>query len=73
MSKERTVKLILDMIFIILTVVLVVVNVYRGNFGTAILCNMAFTLWLCNTVESLRFGEIEKITTKLKEKDDEKE
>lgn len=73
MSKERKAILILDIICTIITATCAVVNVYRGNFGTAILCNMAFTLWLCNTAESLRFGEIEKITTKLKEKDDEKE
>ena len=73
MSKERKVILIWDIICTIIAAVWVVVNVYRGNFGTAILWNMHFTLWLCNTVESLRFGEIEKITTKLKEKDDEKE
>ena len=72
MSKERKAILILDIICTIITAVCVIVNVYRGNFGTAILCNMAFTLWLCNTVGSLRFGEIEKITTKLKEEDKEK-
>ena len=64
--------LILDIIFTILMGVLVIVNVCEGDFGMAILWNMNFTLWLCNTAESLRFGEIEKITTELKEKDDEK-
>lgn len=72
MSKERKVILILDIIFTIITAVLVIVNVYRGNFGTAILCNMVFTSWLCNTVESLRFGEIEKIIAILEEEDKEK-
>ena len=48
MSKKRKVILILDIIFTIITAVLVIVNVYRGDFGTAILCNMAFTLWICN-------------------------
>ena len=61
--------LILDIICTIITAVCVIVNVYRGNFGVAILCNMAFTLWLCNTAESLRFGEIEKKTAILEEED----
>ena len=68
MSKQRKVMLIFNIICTIIAAACVVVNVYRGNFGVAILCNMAFTLWLCNTVESLRFGEIEKIITKLEEK-----
>lgn len=72
MSKERTVKLILDMIFIILTVVCVVVNVYRGDFGAAILWNMNFTLWLCNTALDLARGEKEKIIAILEEEDKEK-
>ena len=72
MSKERKVILILDIICTIIAAACAVVNVYRGNFGTAILCNMAFTLWLCNTVESLRFGEIEKIIAILEEEDKEK-
>ena len=72
MSKERKVILILDIICTIIAAACAVVNVYRGNFGAAILCNMAFTLWLCNTAESLRFGEKEKITTRLKEEDKEK-
>ena len=72
MSKPRKAILIFDIICAIIAAACVVVNVYRGNFGTAILCNMAFTLWLCNTVEGLRFGEIEKIIAKLKEKDNEK-
>ena len=72
MSKQRKVTLIFNIICTIIAAACVVVNVYRGNFGVAILCNMAFTLWLCNTAESLRFGEIEKIITKLEEEDDEK-
>ena len=72
MSKVRKVMLIFNIICTIIAAACVVVNVYRGNFGVAILCNMAFTLWLCNTAESLRFGEIEKIITKLEEEDDEK-
>ena len=72
MSKVRKVMLIFDIIFTIITAVLVIVNVYRGDFGTAILCNMAFTLWLCNIALDLVCGEKEKITTKLKEEDKEK-
>ena len=72
MSKQRKAILIWDIICTIIAAACVVVNVYRGNFGVAILCNMAFTLWLCNTAESLRFGEMKKITTKLEEKDKEK-
>ena len=64
--------LILDIICTIIAAACVVVNVYRGNFDVAILCNMAFTLWLCNMTLDLACGEVEKITTKLKEKDDEK-
>ena len=55
MSKQRKVMLIFNIICTIIAAACVVVNVYRGNFGAAILCNMAFTLWLCNTAESLRF------------------
>ena len=72
MSKERKVILILDIIFTIIAAVCVIVNVYRGNFGTAILCNMAFTLWICNIALDLAHGEKEKITTKLEEEDKEK-
>ena len=72
MSKQRKAILIWDIICTIIAAACVVVNVYRGNFGVAILCNMAFTLWLCNTAESLRFGEMKKITTKLEEEDKEK-
>ena len=71
MSKERTVKLIVDMIFIILAAIFVIVNVCTGDYGAAILWNMNFTLWLYITAGGLRFREKEKITTKLKEKDDE--
>ena len=73
MSKQRKAILIFDIICTIIAAACVAVNVYRGNFGVAILCNMAFTLWLCNTALDLAHGEKEKITTKLKEKDDEKE
>ena len=73
MSKQRKAMLIFDIICTIIAAACVVVNVYRGNFGTAILCNMAFTLWLCNTVESLRFGEIEKIIAILEEEDNKNE
>lgn len=72
MSKPRKAILIFDIICTIIAAVCVVVNVYRGNFGAAILCNMAFTLWLCNTVESLRFGEMEKIIMESEEGDNEK-
>ena len=73
MSKERTVMLILDIIFVILMAVLVIVNVCEGDFGEAIMWNMSFTLWICNIALNLAHGEKEKITTKLKEKDEEKE
>ena len=73
MSKERKAILILDIICTIIAAVLVIVNVYSGDFGTAILWNMNFTLWLCNMAESLRFGEIEKIIAILEEEDKEKE
>ena len=72
MSKERKVILIFDIICTIITAVLVIVNVCRGHYGAAILWNMNFSLWLCNTAESLRFGEIEKITAKLKEEENKK-
>ena len=72
MSKERKAILILDIICTIITAVCVIVNVYTGDFGAAILWNMNFTLWLCNTAESLRFGEIEKIIAILEEEDKEK-
>lgn len=72
MSKERKVILILDTICTILIAVCVIVNIYKGRFGAAILWNMNFTLWLCNTALNLALGQIEKITAKLKEEDDEK-
>ena len=72
MCKQRKAILILDIICTIIAAACVVVNVYRGNFGVAILCNMAFTLWLCNTAESLRFGEMEKIIMELKEEENKK-
>ena len=64
--------LILDIMCTIISAVLVIVNVYRGDFGAAIMWNMSFTLWICNITVDLARGEKEKITTKLKEKDDEK-
>ena len=64
--------LILDIICTIIAAACVVVDVYRGDFGRAILCNTAFTLWLCNIALDLARGEIEKITTKLEEEDKEK-
>ena len=72
MSKERKEIPILAIIFTIITAVCVIVNVCRGDFGAAILWNMNFTLWLHNTAESLRFGEIEKIIAILEEEDKEK-
>lgn len=60
MSKETIVNLILDMIFIILTVVLVIVNVCRDNYGNAIMWNMSFTLWFCNMALDLARGEKER-------------
>lgn len=71
MSKKRTAKLIVDMIFIILTAVCVIVKICTGNYGEAILWNMSFTLSLCDIALDLALREKEKITTKLKEKDDE--
>ena len=71
MSKKRTAKLIVDMIFIILAAVFVIVNVCRGHYGEAILWNMSFTLWLCDIALGLALREKEKITAKLKEKDNE--
>lgn len=72
MSKERKVILIFDIICAIIAAVLVIVNVCKGRFGAAILWNMNFSLWLYNTAESLRFGEMEKIIVELEEEDNEK-
>lgn len=72
MSKGSKVILIFDIIFTILMAVLVIVNVGKGCFGEAILWNMNFTLWICNTARTLRFGEIEKIIAILEEEDNEK-
>ena len=72
MCKQRKAILVLDIICTIITAVCVIVNVCRGDFGAAILWNMNFILWLCNTTESLRFGEIEKIIAILEEGDNEK-
>lgn len=71
MSKQRKVMLIVDIIFIILAAVFVIVNVCTGDYGDAILWNMSFTLWLCDIALDLALGEKEKITAKLKEKDNE--
>lgn len=60
MSKERTVNLILDMIFIILTAVLVIVNVCTGDYGDAIVWNMSFILWICNIALDLARGKKER-------------
>nr|DAO11530.1 MAG TPA: hypothetical protein [Caudoviricetes sp.] len=65
--------LILDIMCTIISAVLVIVNVCEGDFGVAILWNMNFTLWICNVALGLAQEKKEKITTKLKEKDDEKE
>ena len=73
MSKKRKAILILDIIFTIITAVLVIVNVCTGDYGAAILWNMNFALWLYITAGGgLRFGEKEKITNKLGEEEDEK-
>ena len=72
MSKQRKVILIFDIICAIITAVLAIVNVCRGHFGAAILWNMNFTLCICNTSWTLRFGEIEKIIAELEEEDNEK-
>lgn len=69
MSKQRKVILILDIIFTILMMMCVVVNVYRGRFGTAILWNINFILLICNTALDLARGEKEKIITKSKEEE----
>ena len=73
MSKERKAILILDIICTIITAALVIVNICKGDFGMAILWNMAFILWICNIALDLACEVMEKITTRLKEKDDEKE
>lgn len=72
MSKERKVMLIFDIIYTILMAVCVIINVFEGDFGAAILWNMNFTLWICNTALDLARGEKEKITAKLKEEDNKK-
>lgn len=64
--------LIFDIIFTILMATLVIINVFEGDFGAAILWNMNFTLWICNTALDLARGEKEKITAKLKEEDNKK-
>ena len=71
MSKQRKVMLIFDIICTIITAVFVIVNVCTGDYGEAILWNMSFTLWLCDIALDLARREKEKITAKLKEKDNE--
>ncbi len=72
MSKGSKVILIFDIIFTILMAVCVIINVFEGDFGAAILWNMNFILWICNTALDLAHGEKEKITAKLKEEDNKK-
>ena len=72
MSKVRKVILIFDIICTIITAVLAIVNACRGHYGAAILWNMHFSLWLCNTAECSRLGEIEKIMAILEEENNEK-
>lgn len=69
MSKPRKAILIFDIICAIITVVLVIVNVCKGRFGTAILWNINFILLICNTALDLARGEKEKIITKSKEEE----
>lgn len=64
--------LIFDIIFTILMATLVIVNVFEGDFGTAILWNMNFILWICNIALDLAHGKKEKITSKSKEEDNKK-
>ena len=64
--------LIFHIICTIIAAVLVIVNVCTGDYGAAILWNMHFSLWLCNTAECSRLGEIEKIMAILEEEDNEK-
>ena len=71
MNKQRKVMLIFDIICTIITAVLVIVNVCTGRFGAAILWNMSFTLWLCDIALGLALREKEKITAKLKERNNE--
>lgn len=72
MSKERKVILIFDIIFTILMAACVIINVVESDFGIALMWNINFTLWLFNTTLDLVFGQIEKITAKLKEEDNKK-
>lgn len=72
MSKGSNVILIFNIIFTILMAINVIVNVCKGYFDAAIVWNINFTLWLYNTTLNLMFGQIEKITAKLKEEDNKK-
>lgn len=64
--------LIFDTIVTILMAVCVIINVFEGDFGGALLWNLNFTVWLFNTGLDLVFGKIEKTTMKSKEEDNEK-
>lgn len=72
MSKGSKVILIFDIIFTILMAVCVIINVFEGDFGAAILWNISFILWICNVALDLAQGQIEKITAKLKEENNKK-
>ena len=61
--------LILDIMCTIISAVLAIVNICKGDFGAAILWNMSFTLWLCNMTLDLVFEQIEKKTAILEEED----
>ena len=72
MSKERKVMLIFDIMCTIISAVLVIVKICKGDFGMAILWNMSFVLWICNTALDLACEVMEKIMAILEEDDDEK-
>ena len=73
MSKVRKVILIFDIMCTIISAVLVIVNICKGDFGAAILWNMSFVLWICNIALDLAQGEIEKMAAKSKEEDNKNE
>ena len=72
MSKQRKVMLIFDIMCTIISAVLVIVNIFKGDFGMAILWNMSFVLWICNIALDLVCEAKEKIMAILEEDDDEK-
>ena len=72
MSKQRKVMLIFDIMCTIISAVLVIVNICKGDFGMAILWNMSFVLWICNMALDLACEVMEKIMAILEEEDDEK-